>query len=86
MSCGFGALAQCVSSVAPLNLVNSKEDGIDRQTLNADTRVCTPIEDILELKRDEEGYGEREKGRERGRGGFNQGMKFNCLMLLLDLW
>ena len=69
MSCGFGALAQCVSSAAPLNWFVPK-DGMDRQTLNADTRVCTPIEDMLELKRDEEGYGEREGGRDRGRDRF----------------
>ena len=60
MSCGFGALAQCVSSVAPSKLIYPNQDGVDRQTLNADTRVCTPIEDILELKKkNKEEYGER---------------------------
>ena len=68
MSCGFGALAQCVSSVGPSKLIYPIKDGVDRQTLNADARVCTPIEDILELKRNQEEYGEGGREREGGRG------------------
>ena len=60
-----------------LRVVYSKEDGVDRQTLNAETRVCTPIEDILELKEN------RERKMERGREGQRERERERVAVVLL---